>query len=80
MSSLDSPLKAELSADLIELQRLLLITTIYITHDRIEAVAVSHRIAIMQKGRIEQVGTAEALRSQPATETVARFMLALGPE
>jgi ABC-type Fe3+/spermidine/putrescine transport system ATPase subunit len=80
MSSLDSPLKAELSADLIELQRLLLITTIYITHDRIEAVAVSHRIAIMQKGRIEQVGTAEALRSQPATETVARFMVALGPE
>lgn len=80
MSSLDSPLKAELSADLIELQRLLCITTVYITHDRVEAMAMAHRIAIMQEGRIEQVGTAEALRSQPATETVARFMIALGPE
>lgn len=75
MSSLDSPLKAELSADLIKLQRLLRITTIYITHDQTEAVAFAHRIAIMQKGHIEQVGTAEALRSEPATETVARFMI-----
>ena len=74
MSSLDSPLKAELSGEFIELQRLLRITTIYITHDKAEAVALAHRIAIMQKGRIEQVGTAEALRSEPATETVARFM------
>src|SRR5215216_3928200 len=75
MSSLDSPLKAELSADLIDLQRLLRITTIYITHDKSEALALAHRIAIMQKGRIEQVGTAEALRSEPVSETVARFMV-----
>jgi ABC-type Fe3+/spermidine/putrescine transport system ATPase subunit len=75
MSSLDSPLKAELSGEFIELQRLLRITTIYITHDKAEAVALANRIAIMQKGRIEQVGTAEALRSEPATETVARFMI-----
>jgi spermidine/putrescine transport system ATP-binding protein len=75
MSSLDSPLKAELSADLIELQRLLRITTIYITNDKAESVALAHRIAIMHKGRIEQVGTMEALRSEPATEAVARFMI-----
>jgi ABC-type Fe3+/spermidine/putrescine transport system ATPase subunit len=74
MSSLDSPLKAELSGEFIELQRLLRITTIYITHDKAEAVALADRIAIMQQGCIEQVGTAEALRSEPATETVARFM------
>jgi ABC-type Fe3+/spermidine/putrescine transport system ATPase subunit len=74
MSSLDSPLKSELSAELIELQRLLRITAVYITHDKAEAMALAHRIAIMHKGRIEQVGTAEALRSEPATETVARFM------
>jgi ABC-type Fe3+/spermidine/putrescine transport system ATPase subunit len=74
MSSLDSPLKAELFAEFIQLQRLLRITTVYITHDKAEAMALAHRIAIMHKGRIEQVGTAEALGSEPATETVARFM------
>ena len=43
-------------------------------HVKAEAVALAHRIAIMQKGRSEQVGTAEALRSEPVTEAVARFM------
>jgi ABC-type Fe3+/spermidine/putrescine transport system ATPase subunit len=76
MSSLDSSLKAELSAELIELQRSLQITTVYITHDRTEALALADRIAVMHKGRIEQVGTAAVLQSQPATEAVARFMSA----
>jgi ABC-type sugar transport system ATPase subunit len=53
ISSLDSPLKAEPSGEFIELQRLLRITIIYIIHNKVEAVALAHHIAIMQKGRIE---------------------------
>ena len=74
MSNLDVNLKAELRDELAALQRLLNITTVYITHDQAEAVALAHRIAIMHGGRIEQVGLVETLRTQPATETVARLM------
>ena len=74
MSNLDVNLKAELRDELATLQRLLNITTIYITHDQAEAVALAHRIAIMHGGRIEQVGLVETLRTQPATEAVARLM------
>jgi putative spermidine/putrescine transport system ATP-binding protein len=74
MSNLDVNLKAELRDELAALQRLLNITTVHITHDQAEAVALSHRIAVMQGGRIEQVGLVEALRTQPATEAVARLM------
>jgi ABC-type Fe3+/spermidine/putrescine transport system ATPase subunit len=74
MSNLDVNLKAELRDELTALQRLLNITTVYITHDQAEAVALAHRIAIMRGGRIEQVGLIETLRTQPATEAVARLM------
>jgi ABC-type Fe3+/spermidine/putrescine transport system ATPase subunit len=76
MSSLDSHLKAELRAELLDLQRSLRITTIYITHDHTEAQALADRIAVMHAGHIEQVDTAAVLQAQPATETVARFMSA----
>ncbi|HSE99035.1 MAG TPA: ABC transporter ATP-binding protein [Blastocatellia bacterium] len=74
MSNLDASLKAELLDELAALQRLLNITTVYITHDRAEAGALAQRIAIMHGGRIEQVGLLDTLRTQPATEIVARLM------
>ena len=74
MSNLDVNLKAELRDEFTSLQRLLKITTVYITHDQTEAAALSHRIAVMHGGRIEQVGLVETLRAQPATEVVARLI------
>ena len=79
MSNLDVNLKAELRDELVALQRLLNITTVYITHDQAEAAALAHRIAIMHEGRIEQIGRIETLRTQPATEAVARLM-SMNPE
>jgi putative spermidine/putrescine transport system ATP-binding protein len=68
MSNLDADLKAGLRDELTALQRLLNITTVYITHDQAEALALAHRIAVMHGGRIEQVCLVETLRTQPATE------------
>jgi ABC-type sugar transport system ATPase subunit len=59
MSNLDVNLKAELRDELAALQRLLNITTVYITHDQAEAGALADRIAIMHGGRIEQVSPVE---------------------
>ena len=57
-----------------ELQRRLGITTVYVTHDQEEAMAISDRIAVMNKGAIVQDGTAEELYRRPASEFVARFI------
>ena len=57
-----------------DLQRRLGITAVYVTHDQEEAMAISDRIAVMNKGVIEQIGTAEDLYRRPASEFVARFI------
>jgi ABC-type sugar transport system ATPase subunit len=64
MSSLDADLKAELQAELMSLHRLLTITTIYVTHDRAEAMALADRVCFMRDGRIDDVRSAEALRTR----------------
>jgi len=61
LSSLDSHLKVDLLSELAALQRLLAVTTIYITHDQAEAVTLAHRIALMRAGRIEQILTPDQL-------------------
>ena len=68
-SSLDADLKADLLREFAARQRLLGVTTIYITHDRTEAAAVAHRAALMRAGHIRQVVTAEGLREQFTSET-----------
>jgi iron(III) transport system ATP-binding protein len=55
------------------LQRRLKITTLYVTHDQEEAMALSDRVVVMQRGRILQVGTPEAVYRQPASREVAAF-------
>jgi putative spermidine/putrescine transport system ATP-binding protein len=55
VSSLDTNLKAKLLAEFAELQRMLRVTTVYVTHDEAEVAELAHRIAVMHEGRIEQV-------------------------
>lgn len=72
--SLDVPLKEEMMAQLKVLQRRLGVTTLYVTHDQAEAMQVADRLAIMREGRIEQVGTPEAVYRQPRTRFAATFL------
>jgi iron(III) transport system ATP-binding protein len=64
MSSLDTALKADLLAEFAALQKLLGITTIYITHDPAEAAALAHRVAIMREGKIGETGSVDELRKE----------------
>lgn len=68
MSGLDVNLKEDLLSEFATLQRSLGITTIYVTHDKAEAITLARKIAVMHEGRIEQVGTPELLRTQPTNE------------
>jgi putative spermidine/putrescine transport system ATP-binding protein len=57
-----------------DLQRSLAITTLFVTHDQVEALAMCDRIAVMNRGRIEQVGTPSEVYERPATRFVAGFV------
>jgi ABC-type Fe3+/spermidine/putrescine transport system ATPase subunit len=74
LSNLDAKLRTQMRAEIRSLQRRLGITAVYVTHDQEEAMAISDRIAVMNKGVIEQVGTAEELYRGPASVFVARFI------
>jgi ABC-type sugar transport system ATPase subunit len=73
LSSLDPPLRSELRRLLRELQRRLKVTTVYVTHDQGEAMALGERIAVIRGGKIEQVGTPEEIYDQPRNRFVAGF-------
>ncbi len=74
LSNLDAKLRVELREDIRDIQQRLGITTIYVTHDQEEALAVSDRICVMQGGRIEQVATPFELYRHPATRFAAAFV------
>jgi len=74
LSNLDARLRLSMRREIRELQRRLGITTIYVTHDQEEAMAVSDRIAVMNQGTVVQEGTAEDLYHRPASEFVATFV------
>ncbi|MDR6433924.1 ABC transporter ATP-binding protein [Brucella pseudogrignonensis] len=74
LSNLDAKLRAHMREELARLHRRLGATFVYVTHDQIEAMTMSDRIALMSEGRIEQLGTPDELYSRPATLTVARFI------
>ena len=73
LSSLDPPLRSELRRLLKDLQRRLKVTTVYVTHDQGEAMALGERIAVIRAGKIEQVGTPEEIYEQPRNRFVAGF-------
>lgn len=74
LSNLDAKLRVEMRNAIKKIQRELGITTIYVTHDQEEALAVSDRIAVMNHGRVEQIGTPQEIYMKPATPFVAGFI------
>lgn len=74
LSALDAKLRERLRLEIRRLQRELGITTIYVTHDQEEALAISDLVAVMNQGRIEQVGSPQEVYHRPETEFVASFI------
>jgi iron(III) transport system ATP-binding protein len=74
LSNLDAQLRVQMRSEIRRLQRELDITTVYVTHDQEEAMAISDRIAIMNAGRIVQIGTAEELYQRPSSAFAATFL------
>jgi iron(III) transport system ATP-binding protein len=74
LSNLDAKLRVEMREQIRALQKRIGITTVYVTHDQEEAMAISDRIAVMDRGEIVQEGSAHRLYYQPANEFVARFI------
>jgi iron(III) transport system ATP-binding protein len=74
LSNLDAKLRVQMRGELSRLQRQLAITTVYVTHDQEEAMAISDRIAVMRRGAVAQVGTAEELYRAPRSAFVAQFI------
>jgi iron(III) transport system ATP-binding protein len=74
LSNLDAALREEMRAELLRLQRTLGITTVYVTHDQTEALTLSDQIAVVDRGRILQIGSPTEIYSRPRSEFVARFV------
>jgi spermidine/putrescine transport system ATP-binding protein len=74
LGALDAKLREEMQVDLINLQRDVGITFVFVTHAQVEALALSHRIAVMSQGRVEQVDEPSRLYGFPGTRFVADFI------
>ena len=74
LSNLDAKLRLTMRAQLKHIQRKLETTTVYVTHDQIEAMTLADRIAIMNKGKIQQLGTPDEVYNNPANIFVAGFI------
>ena len=74
LSNLDAKLRLQMRTEIKELHQRLKTTTVYVTHDQIEAMTLADRIVVMQNGYIEQVGTPLELYDYPANEFVATFI------
>ncbi|MDO4865493.1 MAG: ABC transporter ATP-binding protein [Clostridia bacterium] len=79
LSNLDAKLRVQLRNELKKMQREFGITTIYVTHDQEEALTLSDRIAVFNKGYIEQIGTPNEVYNHSATEFVANFIGDINP-
>jgi ABC-type sugar transport system ATPase subunit len=73
-SNLDAALRVKMRAEVKQLHQRLGVTSLFVTHDQEEAMSISDRIAIMNRGRVEQVGTPEEIYARPATRYVASFI------
>ena len=74
LSNLDALLRERMRGELTQLQRRLGVTSVYVTHDRAEALSMSDYIAVMNAGRIEMTGTPNEIYTKPATMFVAQFL------
>ena len=73
-SNLDAKLREQMRLELKALQRRLNATVLFVTHDQIEALSLSNRVAVMHQGRVEQVGSPRSLYDQPASAFVRDFL------
>jgi multiple sugar transport system ATP-binding protein len=74
LSNLDAKLRVQTRAELVELQRRLAATVIYVTHDQVEAMTMGHRIAVLDQGVLQQIGAPQDVYAKPANLFVARFI------
>jgi sn-glycerol 3-phosphate transport system ATP-binding protein len=74
LSNLDARLRNHMRVEIKQLHRRLGTTTVYVTHDQVEAMTLAQRMVVMNQGRIEQVGTPEAVYARPASTFVAGFL------
>ena len=74
LSNLDAKLRVQTRAELVELQNRLAVTTVYVTHDQVEAMTMGHRVAVLRDGDLQQVDTPSTLYHEPANVFVAGFI------
>jgi multiple sugar transport system ATP-binding protein len=74
LSNLDAKLRVQMRAELVQLHRRLGVTTIYVTHDQTEAMTLGQRVAVLDRGVLQQVDTPQALYRHPANTFVASFI------
>ncbi|UWU17460.1 sn-glycerol-3-phosphate ABC transporter ATP-binding protein UgpC (plasmid) [Rhizobium sullae] len=74
LSNLDARLRGQMRAEIARMQRMSGITTVYVTHDQVEAMTMGDRVAVMKSGVLQQLGTPRSLYDQPANLFVASFM------
>jgi multiple sugar transport system ATP-binding protein len=74
LSNLDAKLRVQMRAEIRQLQRTLGVTTIYVTHDQVEAMTMGDRVAVMNAGHLQQVDTPQTLYDNPKNEFVAGFI------
>ncbi|WP_088891994.1 ABC transporter ATP-binding protein [Leptolyngbya ohadii] len=74
LSNLDAQLRDETRAELKQLHQQLGITSLYVTHDQVEAMTLADQIVVLKQGKIQQIGTPQQVYSQPANQMVATFL------
>jgi multiple sugar transport system ATP-binding protein len=74
LSNLDAKLRVQMRADIAALQQRLGVTTVYVTHDQVEAMTMGHRIAVLRDGRLQQCGDPRDVYARPANVFVAGFI------
>ena len=74
LSNLDAALRGQTRVEIAKLHRDLGATTVYVTHDQVEAMTLADRVVVLREGRVEQVGTPLALYDKPANQFVAQFI------
>src|SRR2546430_1570363 len=74
LSNLDAKLRVQTRSQIAELQRRLGITTVYVTHDQVEAMTMGHRVAVLRNGQLQQCATPRQLYDSPVNQFVAGFI------
>src|SRR5437867_6551925 len=74
LSNLDAKLRVQMRIEIKKVHQKVRTTTVYVTHDQVEAMTLADRVVVMNHGRIEQIGTPNELYHKPATKFVASFI------